>query len=98
MNPTAFAHSANAAGVRHRLDEHLAVVAGEAAGFAGRFGGAELAPWAGLAHDVGKASEAFQAYLGACEREPARRHPTTDHKGLGTLLAVEGGDLGLALL
>lgn len=83
------AHSRNAEGRRHGLAEHLAAVAELAAGFAAPFGGAELARWAGLAHDLGKASDRFQAYLAACEREPGRRHPTTDHKGVGTLLAPD---------
>lgn len=93
-----FAHSRNERGERHELGEHLRSVANEAAGFAGRFGGADLARWAGLAHDVGKASDLFQAYLEACEREPGKRHPTVDHKGVGTLLAAEGESAGLAFM
>ena len=87
-----FAHSRNAAGVRHELGTHLRDVAEAAAGSAAQFGGGELGRWVGLAHDLGKASEAFQAYLALCEREPGKRHPTTDHKGVGTLLATDGFD------
>jgi len=87
-----YAHSANDAGQRHELGDHLRTVAELAAGFATPFGGAELARWVGLAHDLGKAGDPFQAYLAACEREPTKRHPTVDHKGVGTLLAGDDGE------
>ena len=88
------AHSRNAAGVQHELGEHLRTVAAEASRAAACFGGADLAHWVGLAHDLGKASDAFQAYLATCEREPHKRHPSTDHKGVGTLLAMGQDDDG----
>ncbi|HEU5433869.1 MAG TPA: CRISPR-associated endonuclease Cas3'', partial [Thermomicrobiales bacterium] len=87
-----YAHSGNDEGKRHPLDVHLRAVADLAASFAAPFDGGELARWAGLAHDLGKASDAFQAYLAACEREPNKRHQTTDHKGVGTLLAIDRFD------
>jgi CRISPR-associated endonuclease/helicase Cas3 len=80
-----YAHTPNAEGEWHPLAEHLRAVAKAAADFAAEFGGEEVARWAGLLHDLGKASGAFQAYLAACAREPTRRHATVDHKGAGTL-------------
>ncbi|HEU0115186.1 MAG TPA: CRISPR-associated endonuclease Cas3'', partial [Thermomicrobiales bacterium] len=93
-----YAHSRNADGERHPLDVHLRAVADLAASFAAPFGAGELARWTGQAHDVGKASQAFQDYLAACEREPDKRHKTTDHKGAGAQLAFDGGDYSLAFL
>jgi len=46
-----------------RLDEHLNAVAGLASGFAAGFGAADAARLAGLLHDLGKYSLAFQARL-----------------------------------
>ncbi|MCC6314063.1 MAG: CRISPR-associated helicase Cas3' [Thermomicrobiales bacterium] len=80
------AHSRNASGERHDLSAHLGAVADLAAIFARPFGGDRIARAAGQVHDIGKASDAFQRYLEACEREPRRRHPTVDHKGAGTLV------------
>ncbi len=73
----------------HDLGEHLRAVAEGAANNAEPFGGAELARWAGLYHDIGKAGDSFQAYLRACHADPSRRHRTVDHKGAGALLALE---------
>lgn len=64
------------------LARHLGEVAEMAAGFAAGFGGGELARTIGLLHDVGKASERFQAYL---EGKAA----STDHSTAGAQLAVE---------
>lgn len=88
-----YAHSLNAAGNRHDLREHLDTVASLARAYAEPFGGGDFARIAGLLHDVGKASPAFQQYLAACEREPDRRHKTVDHKGAGTLAAIEAFEL-----
>lgn len=93
-----FAHSMNDDGKRHDLSQHLRDVAGLAKAFSAEFGGGELAHLAGLLHDIGKSSAAFQNYLAACEREPNRRHPTVDHKGAGTLLALDHFDLAAFLV
>lgn len=82
----------------HDLGDHLRAVAESAAGHATPFGGAELARWAGLWHDLGKAHPKFQAYLRDCHRAPGRRFPTVDHKGAGTLTAAEAaGELAFLL-
>ncbi|MER3438684.1 MAG: CRISPR-associated endonuclease Cas3'', partial [Chloroflexota bacterium] len=87
-----YAHTPNAAGQWHLLQDHLERVAELAAKHAEVFGAAELAYWAGAWHDVGKASQAFQRYLQLCAREPDRRFATVDHKGAGTLQAIEVAD------
>ena len=88
----AYAHSRNASGQRHDLRAHLDAVAALAEGFASAFGGGEFARFAALLHDIGKAHQDFQRYLAACEREPTRKHPTVDHKGAGTLAALDFAD------
>jgi CRISPR-associated endonuclease/helicase Cas3 len=85
----AYAHSRNSAGQRHDLRLHLESVADLAMEYASAFDGQAFARTAGLLHDVGKSSQAFQEYLFACEREPDRRHPTVDHKGAGCLAASD---------
>ncbi|MEK0082683.1 CRISPR-associated helicase Cas3' [Benzoatithermus flavus] len=62
------------------LARHLGEVAAMAGAFAATFGGEELARTLGLLHDLGKASERFQAYL----RGEA---PSTDHSTAGAQLA-----------
>jgi CRISPR-associated endonuclease/helicase Cas3 len=81
----AYAHSANAAGQRHDLLDHLRSVAEQAADFAASFGGGELARWAGLWHDLGKFHPDFQAYLSQAEAGGRQRGP--DHKGAGAIVA-----------
>ncbi len=56
----AYAHSANAAGLRHDLVEHLRGVAALARQFASAFGAGEAASYAGLWHDLGSAYEGVQ--------------------------------------
>ncbi|SFU53278.1 CRISPR-associated endonuclease/helicase Cas3 [Methylobacterium sp. 174MFSha1.1] len=63
------------------LADHLARVGDTAARFADVFGWGELARLAGTLHDVGKASEAFQAYLHA-------RASSCDHSTAGARVAV----------
>lgn len=69
----------------HDLDDHLREVARLAAEFAALFGGQDLAWWAGICHDLGKAHPDFQEYLGKCFAEPDRKHKTVDHKMAGTI-------------
>lgn len=69
----------------HDLDDHLREVARLAADFATPFGGQDLAWWAGIYHDLGKAHPDFQDYLWKCFLEPDRKHPTVDHKTAGAL-------------
>jgi CRISPR-associated endonuclease/helicase Cas3 len=90
-----FAHSANAQGVRHDLVQHLVEVADLAASFADHLSAREIGYYAGLWHDVGKFSDAFQRYLHDCEN-PERKMRGPDHKAAGATLASE--HLGLAAL
>ncbi len=76
----AYAHSANAAGVKHDLINHLEGVADLAEQFAIRFGAGEMAHVVGLLHDIGKANPKFQAYLEG-------QGPSVDHKGAGAVVA-----------
>ncbi len=83
-----YAHSRNAAGERQGLAEHLAAVAEAAAANAEPFGGAALARYAGLLHDIGKASPEWQRYLLASERTGKRAGAPVDHKGAGAAVAL----------
>lgn len=83
----AYAHSANADGIRQDLVAHLRAVADLAAGFARALGAPEAARALGLWHDLGKFAPAFQRYLMESEAGIARRHGP-DHKAAGTLLAA----------
>ncbi len=47
----------------HELLEHLETVARDVAVFASKFGASDIAHWAGMLHDAGKFSAAFQNYL-----------------------------------
>ena len=58
----------------HYLDDHLRDVAEMAASFAAPFGGQDLAWWAGIYHDAGKAQDDFQDYLWKCFDEPKHRY------------------------
>jgi len=58
-----YAHSENGLGVKHDLVTHLERVGELASLFAGKFGAAEFGYWAGLWHDLGKYSSAFQSYI-----------------------------------
>jgi CRISPR-associated endonuclease/helicase Cas3 len=83
----AYAHSANQAGVRHLLTDHLRAVARSAREFARPLGGADLGYYLGLWHDLGKFSSAFQTYLLDCETDPRIRGHGPDHKAAGAVLA-----------
>ena len=93
-----FAHSRNALGVRHSLAEHLRSVSELASDFANPVGASELAAAAGAWHDLGKASDAFQTYLRACDDEPAFAGHGPDHKGAGSVNAVRQGAEAVALI
>ncbi len=69
----------------HYLDDHLLAVARMASKFAEPFGGGDLAWWAGIYHDLGKAHPNFQEYLWKCSLEPKKKHPTVDHKTAGAV-------------
>ncbi len=91
-----YAHSANCSGQRQDLVEHLHNVAKQAARFAGEFGGADLAYWIGMWHDLGKFTPEFQEYLLDCEANPNSRRRGPDHKAAGTEMAMQ--HLGLLAL
>jgi CRISPR-associated endonuclease/helicase Cas3 len=80
-----WAHSANQAGSRHRLGDHLRGTAELARSFGDAFGAGELAGYLGLVHDVGKASCVWQDQLVIAERTGAA--VGIDHKYAGTHLA-----------
>jgi len=76
----------------HELLEHLEAVARDAAIHAAKFDAAEIARWAGLLHDAGKFSAAFQDYL--WRAHVADRDGTTkpekgkvDHSSTGAVIA-----------
>ncbi len=86
-----FAHSANARGEWHDLRRHLEAVAALAREFAEPFGGGEWGYLAGLWHDVGKASRAFQAYLREAtegDYHRAEMRGAIDHTTAGAQLAA----------
>jgi CRISPR-associated endonuclease/helicase Cas3 len=83
----AYAHSSNDHGVPQDLVAHLQGVAAIASEAASDLGCAEIGRFLGLWHDLGKFSPAFQAYLAACEANPARTGHGPDHKAAGALLA-----------
>jgi CRISPR-associated endonuclease/helicase Cas3 len=88
-----WAHSLNAAGVRHSLADHLYGTAELAGGFAAAFGARDAGYFLGLAHDAGKASCSWQEGLAQAEKTGGR--VGVDHKTLGVYLADRRG-LGIA--
>lgn len=83
-----WAHSRNARGLRHRLEDHARGTAALAAEFGAPFGAGELAGYLGLVHDVGKAACRWQQRLLAVEQQPGRR-VGPDHKTAGAWLASQ---------
>ncbi len=68
------------------LEDHLEGVARLASQFAEKFRVGEWGRLAGLLHDVGKYSKAFQDYIGTCsseDRHAARRPGRVDHSSAG---------------
>jgi CRISPR-associated endonuclease/helicase Cas3 len=84
-----WAHSPNAAGVRHALAGHLYGTAELAGGFAAAFGAQDAGYFLGLAHDAGKASCSWQE--GLTRAEAAGGRVGVDHKTLGVYLAAGRG-------
>lgn len=96
MKPQYAAHTPRDAkdptGEWHDLIEHLEAVADNASCFAGKFGAAPLARWAGLLHDAGKFSSAFQDYLWRAhiaDRDGSAKPEkgTVDHSSTGAVIA-----------
>lgn len=75
-------------GREQTLLDHLQGTASRAARFARRFGAEELAYQIGMAHDIGKYSEAFQRHL--CEGAPSKDHATAGGIEIGNLNGVPG--------
>lgn len=86
-----FAHSANSRGEWHKLSTHLEEVADLARRFGEPFGAGDWAYLAGLWHDAGKGSAAFQAYLrGNSDKDfhVAELRGSVDHTSAGAQHAV----------
>ncbi len=80
------------------LEKHLEEVAKRAAEFGGVFGAAELARAAGLWHDLGKYSTAFQQMLKDSEDSEAKRPAgRVDHSTAGAQYAASRGQMGRLL-
>ncbi len=76
----------------HDLTEHLEAVAETASRYASKFGAGDLARWAGLLHDAGKFSSAFQDYLWrahVADRDGSAKPEkgTVDHSSTGAVIA-----------
>lgn len=84
-----WAHSVNAFGRRHPLADHLRGTAALARSFAEPIGFGDLAWWAGLVHDGGKAWCEWQAKLLRVEATKGR--VGLDHKSFGVHLARRHG-------
>ncbi|MEW5876543.1 MAG: CRISPR-associated endonuclease Cas3'' [Acidobacteriota bacterium] len=86
-----FAHAAKDQAQRHRLVDHLRAVAEYAGNFAETFGAGAWGYLVGLWHDVGKASEAFQAYLKAAQEDyhQGEIRGSVDHSSAGAQHAVK---------
>jgi len=88
-----FAHSRQSDGAVSYQDlaDHLRGVAGRAAKYADVFGAGAWARWAGLLHDIGKSSDAFQAYISTSAADAHRQElkGRIDHSSAGAQCAVE---------
>ncbi len=90
------AHTPNEEGRWQPLLEHLDNVARLTSEFGAAFGAEDMGFWIGLWHDLGKYSQAFQAYLQDCARNPGGHQRGPDHKAAGTTIALR--HLGLTSL
>lgn len=93
-NNTCFfvAHIRECDGAIQTLDSHSEGVAQMAGEFASAFGAGEWGRLAGEWHDLGKYSEAFQAYIRACTNEEANAETLpgkVDHSSAGAQYAVQ---------
>lgn len=84
------------------LEEHLLGTANMAAAMAEAFGAGEWARLAGLWHDLGKYSDAFQRYLGSSSTSASDPHPAelcgqVDHSTAGAQHAACRGPTGRLL-
>lgn len=82
----------------HYLEEHLEAVAELSADFAESFGSSDWARVAGIWHDLGKYSKAFQSYIKKVSGYDTEAHIETvkgrvDHSSAGAQLAVEKFDV-----
>lgn len=92
-----WAHSANVEGDRHGLRDHLLGTASLARVFGEVFGAGDAAELAGLLHDAGKMSPAWQDYLR--RSEAGLRPAKVDHKTAGAALAkIRLSDLGASAI
>lgn len=94
------AHSANAEGHWHLLNEHLKAVALQAASYARNTAWADEAALAGQLHDLGKYADRFQARLAG--KDSGLDHwshgawlALTQHRALAAALAIQGHHVGL---
>jgi len=97
---TAFAHSANGAGHRHPLREHLHAVGNLSAEFAAGARWASEAKLAGFLHDLGKYGDRFQARLqgrdqGLDHWSPGASVALTRFRAVAAALATQGHHIGL---
>ncbi len=86
-----WAHSGNPHGEWHDLRQHLHAVARRARAFAEPFGAGPWAELAGLWHDLGKYSRAFQEYLrqGSTDTHAGEMAVKVDHSSAGAQHAVK---------
>lgn len=97
-----YAHSRASAPVEqwHRLEDHLRAVAERAEQFAAKFDSGRWGYYAGLWHDLGKFSHAFQQMLreAAAEVESESPRARVNHSSAGALRAMQAlGDDGFPL-
>jgi CRISPR-associated endonuclease/helicase Cas3 len=102
-NDGRYAHSANRAGIQHRLRDHLSSVSRLAGEFAGNEPWADEARLAGLLHDLGKYGDRFQARLrgedqGLDHWSQGAWLALMEHKAIAAALAIQGHHIGLQYL